>query len=443
MANELKGTVTTLPKMSGALPNKASPLSGNLGAKVINIGEDGATFIPDVSADGVISWTNDKDLPNPTPVNIKGEKGDKGDAGAQGEKGDKGDKGDTGAAGANGKDGANGADGKDGISPIVSVEDIDGGHRVTITDADGEKTFDVMDGKGGSGGGGAAIIDVTELPTENIDEDSFYRLLTGTLVFNQYVQNTYTCYCVETLPEVGEPATNLDQSQGNVYYNLSDGEVYGYVDDMLSMALSVPSGWYPASVLLGALGFQYNGVIFDILDDPRDNSFRLLLEYVIWQYKGKWASLKPIGKAGTGASAEVFNHPLNKATGDSSHAEGYSSHAEGGYSHAEGYSSHAVGRSQHVQGEFNVTDPEYNADTPGSRAKYAHIVGNGTSDGNRSNAHTLDWNGLGWFAGGLKVGGTGQDDPNAEEILTKSQVQAMIDAAISNLPVYNGEVEDV
>ena len=48
-------------------------------------GENGATFIPNVSADGVISWTNDKGLANPTPVNIKGE---------QGEKGDKGDKGD-------------------------------------------------------------------------------------------------------------------------------------------------------------------------------------------------------------------------------------------------------------------------------------------------------------------------------------------------------------
>lgn len=36
--------------------------------------------------------------------------------------------------------------GKDGISPVVAVEDIDGGHRVTITDKDGAKQFDVMDG---------------------------------------------------------------------------------------------------------------------------------------------------------------------------------------------------------------------------------------------------------------------------------------------------------
>lgn len=43
-----------------------------------------------------------------------------------------------------------GEDGQDGVSPTVSVTDIAGGHRITITDASGQKTFDVMDGGGGS-----------------------------------------------------------------------------------------------------------------------------------------------------------------------------------------------------------------------------------------------------------------------------------------------------
>lgn len=47
-------------------------------------GKDGATFTPSVSEDGVISWTNDRELPNPAPVNIKGAKGDKGADGADG-----------------------------------------------------------------------------------------------------------------------------------------------------------------------------------------------------------------------------------------------------------------------------------------------------------------------------------------------------------------------
>lgn len=53
--------------------------SANFGeTSVIHDGQNGATFIPSVSTEGVISWTNDRDLPNPEPVNIKGEKGDSG-----------------------------------------------------------------------------------------------------------------------------------------------------------------------------------------------------------------------------------------------------------------------------------------------------------------------------------------------------------------------------
>lgn len=51
--------------------------------------------------------------------------------------------------GANGKDGVNGAD---GVSPTLSVAEITGGHRVTITDVNGTQTFDVMDGQDGQDG---------------------------------------------------------------------------------------------------------------------------------------------------------------------------------------------------------------------------------------------------------------------------------------------------
>ena len=42
-----------------------------------------------------------------------------------------------------------GSNGKDGYSPSASIATIPGGHRVTITDADGDHSFDVMDGTGG------------------------------------------------------------------------------------------------------------------------------------------------------------------------------------------------------------------------------------------------------------------------------------------------------
>ena len=38
-------------------------------------GENGATFYPNVSEEGILSWTNDRELPNPTPRKVKGEDG--------------------------------------------------------------------------------------------------------------------------------------------------------------------------------------------------------------------------------------------------------------------------------------------------------------------------------------------------------------------------------
>lgn len=98
------------------------------------------------------------------------------------------------------------------------------------------------------------IIDVLELPTENIDEDCFYRKLSGNLIINQSIVNGFTVYCVETLPDTGEPVMNGEQTQGAIYYDLSTNEVYGYVDSVLSDAMSIPTGWYPGVTLIEAMG---------------------------------------------------------------------------------------------------------------------------------------------------------------------------------------------
>ena len=155
-----------------------------------------------------------------------------------------------------------------------------------------------------------------------------------------------------------------------------------------------------------------------------------------------------VGRAGTGLNAELFN-AATEASGESSHAEGFETTASGQYSHAEGknttasgknshaegcwtvasmncahaegdggvatsYASHAEGsycraagncshaegigtrahsQNQHVQGKYNVEDYD---------ETYAHIVGNGADANNRSNAHTLDWDGNAWFAGSVE-----------------------------------------
>lgn len=78
------------------------------------------------------------------------------------------------------------------------------------------------------------------------------------------------------------------------------------------------------------------------------------------------------------------------ASGVCSHAEGDSTTASGDYSHAEGKGTNASSYLQHVQGKYNIEDTE---------SKYVHIVGNGTSETERSNAHTVDWEGNAWYSG--------------------------------------------
>ena len=77
-------------------------------------GEDGVTFTPHISSSGILTWTNDKGLPNPDPISIIGPQGPAGATGPQGPRGPKGDTGDTGATGATGPTGPAGATGPQG-----------------------------------------------------------------------------------------------------------------------------------------------------------------------------------------------------------------------------------------------------------------------------------------------------------------------------------------
>ncbi|MEG0500440.1 MAG: hypothetical protein RR550_04870, partial [Rikenellaceae bacterium] len=54
-------------------------------------GENGFTWLPDVSASGILSWSKSPSQTVPSSVNVKGQKGDMGSAGATGAKGDPGE----------------------------------------------------------------------------------------------------------------------------------------------------------------------------------------------------------------------------------------------------------------------------------------------------------------------------------------------------------------
>lgn len=104
------------------------------------------------------------------------------------------------------------------------------------------------------------------------------------------------------------------------------------------------------------------------------------------------------------------------ALGSSSHAEGYQTTAEGNYSHVEGSGTKASGVNQHVEGRYNEIDNT-------AKNKYIHIIGNGISSTKRSNAHTVDWDGNAWYAGGMDIDG--------ENGLT---LRDSIDASASDIP---------
>lgn len=93
-------------------------------------------------------------------------------------------------------------------------------------------------------------------------------------------------------------------------------------------------------------------------------------------------------------------------------------------SHSEGFHTVAVGNYSHVQGRYNELDIE---------KKYAHIIGNGTYDGNRSNAHTVDWEGNAWYAGGISAKNLSLEEPiKTSELINDSEFITIDDIPESN-----------
>ena len=242
---------------------------------------------------------------------------------------------------------------------------------------------------------------------------------------------------------------------GNTYTVMWDGESYDCTAYEMYGMVCLGNENYVDMMSGGDIPFAivYDSIIFVVTESTADSHTISIFNRneIVHKIDEKYLpKISAVGAEGTAKGAEIFNdYDNNEARGNFSHAEGYqtsaggyTSHVEGyqtlasgDYSHAEGYNttasgyaSHTEGQStnannmythaegayttasskyQHVQGKYNIID---------SAEKYAHIVGNGTTNAKRSNAHTIDWNGNAWFAGDIKVGGTSQDDVNAKSI---------------------------
>ena len=119
--------------------------------------------------------------------------------------------------------------------------------------------------------------------------------------------------------------------------------------------------------------------------------------------------------SGVFSHAEGYN---TAASGTGAHTEGQETTAKGSHSHAEGLGTKASSSQQHAQGRFNIED---------TGDIYAHIVGNGTTNDARSNAHTLDWSGNAWYAGTVECTGIILTSPNG----TKYQISVADDGTLS------------
>lgn len=112
---------------------------------------------------------------------------------------------------------------------------------------------------------------------------------------------------------------------------------------------------------------------------------------------GKYAHAEGFSSVASGETAHAEGR-ASTASGYGSHAEGYGTESGGYYSHAEGYRTKASANYSHAQGRGTVASSQdqsvagkYNAKD--SNSKYAFIIGNGTSDTNRSNAYAVAWDG--------------------------------------------------
>ena len=108
-------------------------------------------------------------------------------------------------------------------------------------------------------------------------------------------------------------------------------------------------------------------------------------------------------------------------TGTASHAEGIGTTANGRCAHTEGVYTIASGKSQHVEGVANIED---------TNDQYIHIAGNGTDPTDRSNAHTLDWEGNAWYAGDVYTRSTSgkNKDEGSKKLATEEYVNIRVPA---------------
>jgi hypothetical protein len=118
-----------------------------------------------------------------------------------------------------------GGGGKDGVSPIVEITPISGGNRITITDVNGPKSTDIMDGSDGRDGtDGKTPVKGTDYFT-SADKTELINAIKGSLTLG--IASDGLIYLFVDGAPVG---TGIPQGQS--------GDVFGYVDENNTVVLN-------------------------------------------------------------------------------------------------------------------------------------------------------------------------------------------------------------
>ena len=161
-------------------------------------GEDGATFTPSVSASGTLSWTNNKGLPNPGSVNIRGPAG---------------------------------ADGEDGYTPVRGTDYWTADDVATIQSYIDEKAA-VLQSKSITDRGGYFTTDTVEGALQEIGAElaGLNTLLGSGIQISFTIDdgsevNTFSVVSGTTFVEWIWPSRVISETSGLTLYTVADGPV--------------------------------------------------------------------------------------------------------------------------------------------------------------------------------------------------------------------------
>lgn len=207
------------------------------------------------------------------------------------------------------------------------------------------------------------------------------------------------------LYKVSAIATNYNVATGTILvangYNVTEIGIYarpsGGSEVLAAVAVIDESDYMPCVDIAETIEGQIYQIVYDLYFGHSNVELDVTIQSSGAAYPADdGAALEKLIGAGNGTGSIVIGtESNNSASGDYAVAMGYGTAANKTASSAMGNGTIANCGAQSVRGRYNVEDDVTILPYGGA---YADIVGNGTSDSNRSNAYALTWYGDAHYA---------------------------------------------